>query len=161
MPTARNRTDDHAPPGHPGLHLLFPGNERAVRQALATAMAVMQTMDLGDDARGTIEIVLAEVLNNVVEHAYATATGGLIELEVDRVTDGLIFRIGDEGRPMPRGGLPEGRAQDLALEPEDLPEGGFGWLLIRELTDGVCYRRLGNRNELSFRVRLTPGAPTR
>ena len=36
----------------------------------------------------------------------------------------------------------------------DLPEGGFGWGMIRDLTDDLSYRRDGARNELRFTVDL-------
>ena len=41
-----------------------------------------------------------------------------------------------------------------ALGEQDLPEGGFGWFLIRELTHDLTYRRDGSRNHLSFRMVL-------
>ena len=40
----------------------------------------------------------------------------------------------------------------------DLPEGGFGWGLIRALSSGLSYRRMSERNRLAFRIPL-PGAP--
>ena len=36
---------------------------------------------------------------------------------------------------------------------EELPEGGFGWDLIRQLTTGLAYARVEGRNELTFRMR--------
>ena len=49
------------------------------------------------------------------------------------------------GRP-PAGRLPDGA--DCALV--DLPEGGFGWHLIRTLTRDLAYVRSGGCNRLSF-----------
>jgi len=45
---------------------------------------------------------------------------------------------------------------DVAIA--DLPEGGFGWGLIRALSSGLSYRRMSERNRLAFRIPL-PGAP--
>jgi serine/threonine-protein kinase RsbW len=52
---------------------------------------------------------------------------------------------------MPKDGLPEGRLVTLA-ETATLPEGGFGWFLIRTLSRDLDYRREGGRNLLSFRL---------
>ncbi|MCA3510638.1 MAG: ATP-binding protein, partial [Rhodobacter sp.] len=43
----------------------------AVRRALSGLFRDDRLGNLPDDQRGTAELLLAEVLNNVVEHAYA------------------------------------------------------------------------------------------
>lgn len=136
----------------PVLHLLFPGDAPSVRRALKTAMAVFRDMTANDALVGVVEIVLAEALNNIVEHAYGDHDRGLVDLEVEHRAPALVFRIRDEGQPMPGGDAPQGAAHDLDVSAEDLPEGGFGWFLIRELTEDLAYRRIGDRNELTFRI---------
>lgn len=136
----------------PVLHLLFPGDAPSVRRALKTAMAVFRDMTTNDALVGVVEIVLAEALNNIVEHAYGDHDRGLVDLEVEHRAPALVFRIRDEGKPMPGGAAPEGAAHDLDVSAQDLPEGGFGWFLIRELTEDLAYRRVGDRNELTFRI---------
>lgn len=138
------------------LHLLFPGDAASVRRALKTAMDVFRDMAPGGALTGLVEIVLAEALNNIVEHAYGDHGRGLVDLEVEHRTSALVFRILDEGLPMPGGDAPSAKAQDLDVAVEDLPEGGFGWFLIRELTEDLSYRRVGDRNELTFRMALGP-----
>ncbi|HEX9858159.1 MAG TPA: ATP-binding protein, partial [Paracoccaceae bacterium] len=99
--------------------------------------------------RGTAELVLAEVLNNIVEHAYASASGD-IELTLHLHQSELVCRIEDRGLPMPGERLPVG---DLRrIDGDDLPEGGFGWHLIRTLSRELNYRRINGRNQLSFRL---------
>lgn len=97
------------------------------------------------ESRGAVEIVLAEVLNNVVEHAYAQFPGN-IEIWVTRRESYLFIRIVDDGLPMPDGDLPGGRM----VRTDDLPEGGFGWYLIRNLSHELTYQRDGQRNILGF-----------
>ncbi|OIP84017.1 MAG: hypothetical protein AUK37_06375 [Rhodobacterales bacterium CG2_30_65_12] len=137
------------------MHLVFAGDETSVRSALRTAMVAFSSMQLGPQFQGVVEIVLAEVLNNVVEHAYAEHGRGVIEIEADQLENALAFRITDDGRPMPEGCMPQGSPQDLDVPPDELPEGGFGWYLIRRLTDRLGYQRSANRNVLTFRVPLT------
>lgn len=117
----------------------------SVRDCLHRAMASAPMTLLSDDDRGTAEIVLAEVLNNVVEHAYAELSGD-IRLSLALKPGQLDCQIEDDGVPMPGGDAPAGNLPD----PEDLPEGGFGWHLIRVLSSGLTYQRLGKTNRLSF-----------
>lgn len=152
MGHARDRQDSEPDPGQGRLHLLFPGDEGSVRGALRSAMHALRAMEIEQDVTGVVEIVLAEVLNNVVEHAYASHGRGVVELEVTQVGDMLEFCIRDDGAPMPGETLPTGQVHDLDVAPDDLPEGGFGWFMIRELTQDLRYLRSGNRNELRFRM---------
>jgi serine/threonine-protein kinase RsbW len=145
--------------GMQGLRLVFPGDTASVRGALKDAMAAIDGMELAQQVFDTAEIVLAEVLNNVVEHAYAEHGRGVIEIEIARVEDGLAVWVRDDGQPMPADELPEGRPHDLDVPADQLPEGGFGWHLIRSLTEELQYRRSANRNELRFRI--TPRAMPR
>jgi serine/threonine-protein kinase RsbW len=139
-----------------GLAIAFPANPGAIRQALQGMLAHPPLADLSEDDRGTAELVLAEVLNNVAEHAYGPA-GGMVEVRVDADPDGLRCLIIDAGREMPGGFLPEG---DLPLAVGDglegLPEGGFGWHLIRSLCAELSYARVQGQNRLSFLIATGP-----
>lgn len=142
--------------GAPVLHLFFQADPVSIRRALKTALGITRDIVPAEERAGAVEIVLAEVLNNVVEHAYADSGHGMVELEVDRAPGALAFRILDEGLEMPGGAVPSGASHDLDVSERDLPEGGFGWFLIHELTEDLTYRRVGNRNELTFRIALDP-----
>lgn len=122
----------------------------AVRQALITLFQHLMTGRMSADARDTAQIVLAEALNNIVEHAYAQAPGE-IEVTIDVSSLGLTFRIMDAGLPLPGGALPKGQLPPMRPE-DELPEGGFGWHLIRTLSQDLHYRREGERNFLTFRI---------
>jgi len=105
----------------------------------------------GDAA--TIELVLAEVLNNVVEHAYRDTIDGLIEIRFSHHPDRLKLHIIDQGVAMPSNRLPAGRLASLSVDIADLPEGGFGWHLINELTENLRYQRHNDENHLFFDIR--------
>lgn len=123
----------------------MPSEAEAVRDGLQTAMTSVPMTLINEVDRGTAEIVLAEVLNNVVEHAYATLTGD-IRLQLTLSQGRLHCLIEDQGVAMPGGEPPAG----ILPVAEDLPEGGFGWHLIRVLSSGLSYQRLGQTNRLSF-----------
>jgi serine/threonine-protein kinase RsbW len=122
----------------------------AVRDGLQSLFACELVRDLTEECRGTAEIVLAEALNNVVEHAYARYSGK-IEVLMRRADSDLVFELIDAGLPMPGTEPPLGHLKEV-LEIDDLPEGGFGWFLIRNLSHSLAYRRVGDRNRLTFCV---------
>ncbi len=122
----------------------------AVRDALRDISDHPVMAHLTDDARGTADLVLAEALNNIVEHAY-DRDDGRIELHLKRLPGRLQCDVLDNGIAMPNNQLPEGKLQDVNC-PDDLPEGGFGWFLIRHLTENLNYRRIDACNHLSFQL---------
>jgi len=93
---------------------------------------------------------MAEVLNNVVEHAYPEGEEGDIEISAIPSETGIQFLVRDKGVPMPNGTPPSGEQGSLDCELDDLPEGGFGWYLIRIMAQNLEYRRSEGYNRLSF-----------
>lgn len=132
------------------LHLVATAAPDTVRCVLRKILAAPPVVRLADNHRATVEIVLAEALNNIAEHAYADAPGQVgITLTIGRA--GLECDLVDQGLPMPDARLPAGLLPrfdpgELAL----LPEGGFGWHLIRRLTRDLAYRRSAAGNHLHF-----------
>jgi len=127
-----------------------------VRTALLQIRALLRAGDLPGEDCGTAETVLGEVLNNIVEHAYADRPGAPIGVTLAPGTTGLAVEVTDTGAPMPGGRLPEPRRAALDVGRAELPEGGFGWSVIRDLTVDLEYGREGRVNRLRFRI---PGAP--
>ncbi|PKP80225.1 MAG: ATP-binding protein [Alphaproteobacteria bacterium HGW-Alphaproteobacteria-2] len=138
----------------PDQHHLFPAETDAVRRTLAAVTGWLHRLPEPPAEPATVELVLAELLNNVVEHACATLPGRVIGLELWSGRGGLACRITDDGRPMPGGRLP----RQWMPPPETLPEGGFGWPLVTALARDLAYRRDGGQNVLSLRI--CPGSGT-
>ena len=127
------------------------GKEDAVRIGLAEAMALIAPLELDADEAGTVELVLAEALNNIVEHALAATDGDTaIQIHAKHGPNGLQVAIIDEGVPMPLGKAPDGNAPTLDVETLDMPEGGFGWFMIHSLAQQVQYQRVGESNHLNL-----------
>lgn len=141
-------------PGAEPLGFVIDATPFGVRAALAEITAALAELGVAGEEVGTVELVLAEIMNNITEHAYPEGAEGVIELDIDRDGAALTFKILDWGRPMPGGLLPEGRSHPENLPLESLPEGGFGWSLIRQLTEDLAYQRRGGANVLTFRVGL-------
>jgi serine/threonine-protein kinase RsbW len=127
----------------------------AVREALDRFLTALKPLELDVEESGTVELVLAEVLNNIVEHAYPSPNApGPIDVQCSHQADGLLVDIKDQGFPMPDGRMPIGQLSSLDVELEDLPEGGFGWFLIQHLAKDVSYKRVGNQNHLHMRLAI-------
>lgn len=97
--------------------------------------------ELPRDERECTLLVLAEALNNVVEHGYAGVPGWI---GVTRGR-GRAWRIVDAARPF--------RPDQGGTMPEGAAEGGFGWPLIRALTEEARLRRTRGMNVLTLRMR--------
>ena len=129
-----------------------------VRRAIEEAMVSLEPLALSDEDCDSVQIVLAEALNNVVEHAYRGAEPGEVKLVLRHGRAGLLIEIRDKGKPMPNGRTPTGEHPSRALGADELPEGGFGWFLIRELARDLIYDRENGENFLIFRMAIG-GAP--
>lgn len=129
--------------------------QQAVRDALQRFLKALEPLNLDVEEAGTVELVLAEVLNNIVEHAYPPASpGGPIDIQCTQKIDGLSILIKDCGRAMPEGKLPLGELASFNDDLDDLPEGGFGWFLVKDLARDVTYARVNNENHLQMRLAL-------
>ena len=120
---------------------------QSVRGLLADLVEADALKTMDEDQRGVAELVLAEVLNNIVEHAYASSPGDIV-VTLRRSGGSLLCHVVDAGCPMLGGMIPAGNTPTFG--DEDLPEGGFGWHLIRSLSRSMAYTREGGANHLRF-----------
>ena len=132
------------------------GSAKNVRAILADLRAHLRKQGMGDDQCGTVEIAMAEALNNIVEHAYAPKCEGPIWLSAKCATNTLTIELRDKGQPLPNLDLPEMNRPDASGPLESLPEGGFGWFLIHSLTAALSYVRNGNENRLRLSFEINP-----
>jgi len=128
----------------------FTSGDIATRKTLLDVTKAFARARLPDDDIANAELILAEALNNIVEHAYA-GTRGPIDLRIEFRRDSLDCALGDQGREAPLGYPPDPPLPEIA-PPLTLPEGGFGWHIIRRLSTDLRYQREGAWNVLRFRV---------
>ena len=133
------------------LTLKVANNLAAIPQAAAEVEVFCATHALSSRTAHRFNLALEEVLANVI--AYAFPAGGRHEIDV-RIAhrDGRLHAtVSDDGvafnpltRPTP----------DLLAPIEQRQVGGLGIHLLRTLTDTADYRRDGDRNVLTFSMRL-------
>lgn len=155
MDNMKDEAENPRRPSTPIVRLNLKGDNLSTRQGLRELMDWVEAIGLAEADRAMIEIVLAEVLNNVVEHAFPDFAGGIIEIDARLRGRHLVFSVFDNGVPMPAEQIPQGKRHNLAVPLNDLPEGGFGWGIIRDLAEDLEYQRADRRNELYFRIPLT------
>ena len=131
--------------------LVLQADPLAVRAALSQVVRWLEEQGLGLEEQGTVELVLAEALNNIVEHAYL-GRGGEIQLWWTLGPGGLHVRLADSGQQMPGGTAPLTLGRCPGDHAALVPEGGFGWFLITGLARNIVYRRERGLNVLTFRL---------
>lgn len=131
----------------PMFHRIIDAHPVAVRQTLGD-IRTRFIDDVSADTLGRLELVLAEVLNNVTEHAGGAGFVPSVHLCIVRHDIGLACAITDNGATLPA----ECLLPRALPEAGDFPEGGFGWYLIQDLTQALCYYRESQRNFLAFTV---------
>ncbi|WP_410218103.1 ATP-binding protein [Paracoccus sp. (in: a-proteobacteria)] len=152
-----------AAPSQPLFHRVLKAEPVIVRDTLQDVRQRFRH-EISEDTMGRLELVLAEVMNNVAEHAGPEGTWTIdksgrspkkvsrpvIHLCIVRHNSGLACALTDDGNSLPAECLlPRGLP---SMAPEDLPEGGFGWFLIQDLTQALCYYREESRNYLAFSI---------
>ncbi|UWQ17720.1 ATP-binding protein [Jannaschia sp. M317] len=140
--------------GHALLRQRIPGTAEAVRTHLERLETVTNDHDLGGERCADMLVVLAEVLNNIVEHAFEEQEAGWIDCKISRKPGCFAIETCDNGIPLPPSLLSSGTLPDMGADRDDLPEGGFGWFIVHSLTNDMIYEREDGKNRLSFSLQI-------
>lgn len=135
----------------PRLTLRLGGTTRDIRRAIDACGAFMTEHAAGLRSPWQFQLALDEVLSNVVKHAYAGRTAGIIRVTFAVVDGEFRVSITDNGPAYdPLSAPPPDTRSPLdARRP-----GGLGVHLVRKLMDRVEYTRTPRRNCLTFGRRL-------
>jgi serine/threonine-protein kinase RsbW len=120
----------------------------------AAVSRLSEFSSLNRDQVNRLELAVVEAVNNAIEHAYGYAPGYDVEVELRMDDNEIMVTIHDTGNSMPSNAVNTIVGEDEAPMPlvegfnEDLPEGGWGLLLIKSLTDDVSYSSEAGRNSL-------------
>jgi len=127
-----------------------------VRATLDRIDSALTKQGIRDCFRHNVELALAELLNNIVEHAYRDRSNGMVCLHLALEDPFLDIALRDCGAPMPGGTLPPPKCPPNDGPLADLPEGGFGWYMLHALTDQLSYMRRDGVNHTRLRLRVAP-----
>ncbi|MCT4609909.1 MAG: ATP-binding protein [Pelagimonas sp.] len=124
----------------------------AVRETLIEVHKALSEFQFKTASGDVWEIALVEAMNNIVEHAYADQDDGEIAVSLEFSPTAVDAKFTDYGVPMPGGQAPAGTPANVDVPLEDLPEGGFGWFLIRSLSSKLEYSREDHSNHLHLEI---------
>ena len=106
---------------------------------------------LSSEIENDLTLALEEILVNVI--CYGHPEGGKHEIQIwlSLEQDCVVATVEDDGMPFNPLEAPE---PDLYSPMETRPIGGLGIHLVRNITDGLEYRRNEGRNRLVMRKRV-------
>lgn len=98
-----------------------------------------------------IDLCSAEIVTNVVTHAYPDRSAHEIVLRLERRGSHFSLQVEDDGMAFDPLQVPEPTPVDRL---EDATVGGLGLRIVRGLSDEQRYDRSGNRNSLTLTFRM-------
>lgn len=133
-----------------GFVVSFLAREPDANAGLALVLHRIREANLIADRQEDIQIALTEAVNNIVEHAYVDRVPGHVIIRCALLPGRVEFEIRDTGIALPGGCPPGGAAPDVRVAKRQMPEGGFGWFLIRSLAQSIRYERQRDTNCLKI-----------
>jgi len=112
---------------------------------------VCQMLQVHEDIRGSVKMIVDELCSNIIMHGYKDAERGYIQVSMEEATKELIIQIEDTGPPFDPTEL---KAPKLGEDIRDRKTGGLGVFLVKELVDQLDYERKDDRNLLSMKIKL-------
>lgn len=92
-------------------------------------------------------LAIEELVTNCIKYGYPAGEEHVIALELRLVDGRLALTVTDDGRPF---NPLEAPSPNLDLPPEERPVGGLGIHLLRQLSDGMDYVRVNDRNRVTL-----------
>lgn len=128
-----------------------------IRQLATVERFLRKTADFfgwGEPLVGNLNLVLEEAVSNIIFYAYEGENRHEeeIELSFSYEQPDLIVKLSDGGCPFDPTARPD---PDIGLAAEERPVGGLGIFLIKKLMDEVGYQRIGDKNVLILKKKIT------
>lgn len=95
-----------------------------------------------------LHLAVEEILTNIISYAYTDNREHEIRVRLSAQPEEVKAELEDDGKPFNPLEAPE---PDTAKPLEERSLGGLGIHLVRKLTDGLEYKRQGDRNLLTIK----------
>ncbi len=129
------------------FHIELASTFKSVREALIAIIEKLSGTAF-EAMASSIELCLAEAMNNIAEHSYAGQRSGTIKCHIYSVGASLFCDLLDKGNPIPKTSLEKATKEFGA--PEQLADGGYGLSIIHAIASKVTYSQKNNENLLSL-----------
>ena len=117
----------------------------------------MQSHQLPGEIVYKVNLILEEVLTNIIKYAYKDTLMHDIRIKMSLKKHEVLIQFEDDGEEFDPISAPVPKAQESISES---PVGGLGIHLVKQMADGVEYRRHQGLNILRAAVKLESIAPT-
>jgi anti-sigma regulatory factor (Ser/Thr protein kinase) len=135
-----------------GLRLTLDSTLAEVVRLGEAVEAFAERQQLSPEVAHAAALALEEVVVNCIRHGYGDRPGHVVEVELVVRPDELMMAVEDSAPAFdPLVAPPPDTVASLA----ERPVGGLGILLVRRLMDAVEYTRVGDRNRMVMRKRLS------
>ncbi len=98
-----------------------------------------------------LNLIIEEYLTNIIEHGTIDGKVHQIEIEINKVSDGVHVKIIDDSLEY---NLLKTEMPDLNKKIEDKEPGGLGVYLILQTADEKKYLRENNKNHFEFMIKF-------
>lgn len=115
-----------------------------IRRTIREVESALGARGLAGALISDLNLALTEAMTNIARHGYR-GEGGEIRLSIAIEPDHLRCELEDGGVAF-NPDLLGHRSPD----PAELREGGYGWYILRRLSDRLCYTRDNGHNRLCF-----------
>jgi sigma-B regulation protein RsbU (phosphoserine phosphatase) len=144
---AETKTSPHTKPAR----FIIPASVKGVADVTAKAGKYCQRHNLPEAFCFQVEVVVAEVLNNVLEHALPGHAKNKIELICHLQDDQFLIETIDDGLPLQT--LPGDKGM-----PTSWAESGRGWPIVNNWMDEISFNRADDRNHLLMKKHIPASA---
>lgn len=144
------RRDDSKPVSDDSLSIAVVNDVPAISRATMQVEAFCAGRGIADAVARKFSLALDETLTNTVSYGFPEGGRHTIAVRIEHRAGYLTATISDDAAPFDPLSQP---APDIHAPVEQRKIGGLGIHLVRTLMDTVAYRRRGDRNELTFRIR--------
>jgi serine/threonine-protein kinase RsbW len=140
------------------LRLVIDSNLKDVVYVGLVVNKICEHLRMDPVSAGQIELCAVEAVTNAIRHAYGNQEGHDVTISLSIENDRLGIEIADTGTAMPASAQEQLRqgSDVLDFDPEnhaDLPEGGMGLQIMREVMDQVTYKKEEHGNTVQL-IRL-------
>ena len=131
--------------------LVLPNDIETIPQLNEFIDLVAEEVGLDMSLTMSLNLAMEEAVVNVMDYAYPDGQKGNVDIEVTADQEWMTFVITDTGIAFDPTTKEDA---DTTLSAEERPIGGLGIFLVRQLMDGINYKREGNKNVLTLRKKL-------
>lgn len=116
---------------------------------------IANELNLNEEMRMNIGLVLEEMVSNVIFYAYAKGSQGVIDLSAKSDGQSLTLLLSDSGRAFDP---THTETRDMEANPAERPLGGMGIYIVKNIANHVSYQRIDGRNLLTISININKTA---